>query len=184
MTPEDALKTLMEGNARFVSCSLLQRDHAKARRATSASQSPHSVVVCCSDSRSPPELIFDQGIGDIFVVRSIGCALDELGLGSVQYALQKLGARLVLVLGHTGCGAVELALREANSQGPLASVVSKIHCAVGEGCVPGDAVARQTRATVCEIMALAKALRIEGVRALGAVYNLDSGRVHLMKRRL
>lgn len=108
VTPDAALRRLKEGNARFVKGRLKHPNGAPARRtAVAAHQSPFAVILSCSDSRVPPELVFDQGLGDLFVVRTAGQVVAELELGSIEYAVEHLGASLVLVLGHERCGAVK-----------------------------------------------------------------------------
>ncbi len=109
-TPLAAFRSLVEGNARFVS-NLAEGPHrdAETRRVVAGGQTPHTIVVTCADSRLSPELIFDQGLGDLFVVRVAGNIVDTHALASMEYAAEHLGARLVLVLGHEQCGAVAAA---------------------------------------------------------------------------
>jgi carbonic anhydrase len=104
----DPLKKLIEGNRRFVSGNLATKDFSEAKRKELAKgQKPFAVVVGCSDSRVPPEIIFDQGLGDIFVVRVAGNVLDPISLGSIEYAVEHLKTPLIVILGHTHCGAVK-----------------------------------------------------------------------------
>jgi carbonic anhydrase len=105
--PATALRTLLEGNQRYVS------DHAKSpnQRPSSAHQHPLAVILSCSDSRVPPEIIFDQGVGNLFVVRVAGNTYDRLALQSIEYAVAHLGTTLIMVIGHDQCGAVTAALK-------------------------------------------------------------------------
>jgi carbonic anhydrase len=106
--PQFSLQRLVEGNERFVSGNLTNPRRNQARRDTLLKkQRPFAVIVSCSDSRVPPEVIFDQGLGDLFVVRTAGHGLDSAALGTIEYGLKVLGAPLVMVLGHSSCGAMQ-----------------------------------------------------------------------------
>ena len=107
MTPEHALRALKEGNDRFISGKMLQRNLMAQVRATASGQYPFAVVLGCIDSRVPPELVFNQGIGDIFSPRIAGNFANTDIIGSIEFATELAGAKLVVVLGHTECGAVK-----------------------------------------------------------------------------
>jgi carbonic anhydrase len=107
MTPDEALHLLEEGNARFVAGRPLARDLMKQVKATSGGQYPFAAVLGCIDSRVPPELVFDTGIGDIFSTRTAGNVLDDEILGGLEFAAKVSGVKLIVVLGHTQCGAVK-----------------------------------------------------------------------------
>lgn len=111
MTPVSALSNLTRGNERFVSgvTNGEHRDGAR-RRALASGQNPSTIILSCSDSRVPPELIFDQGLGDLFTIRVAGNVLGSAQVASIEYAIEHLGAKLVVVLGHESCGAVKAAL--------------------------------------------------------------------------
>lgn len=129
MSSDDALKLLQEGNARFVSMKMEHPDITAARREETGrnGQAPFAVVLACSDSRVPVETIFDRGIGDIFVVRVAGnVAMDASVIGSVQYAVEHLGCPLLVVFGHTECGAVAAAVSSSPLEGPLGEIQKKI----------------------------------------------------------
>jgi carbonic anhydrase len=109
--PRESLELLRQGNQRFVEGKMSSpRRDEKTRLELAASQKPFAIVLSCSDSRVPPEVVFDQGLGDIFVVRTAGHVLDPGPIASIEYALEHLGARLIIVLGHESCGAVKAAL--------------------------------------------------------------------------
>jgi carbonic anhydrase len=109
--PREALDMLRQGNQRFIEGKMTApRRDEKTRSELAASQQPFAIVLSCSDSRVPPEVIFDQGLGDIFVVRTAGQVLDPGPIASIEYALEHLGARLIIVMGHESCGAVKAAL--------------------------------------------------------------------------
>ncbi len=104
---QEAIETLKSGNARFVAGTLTPKDdYAALREQLSAGQHPFAVVLCCSDSRVAPEIIFDQKLGDLFVIRNAGNVIDKHVLGSIEYAVEHLGTSLVVVMGHSCCGAV------------------------------------------------------------------------------
>jgi len=106
-----ALKALERGNERFARGQAVHPHDDQARRMeVKGTQTPHTAVVSCSDSRVPPELVFDQGVGDLFVVRSAGEVLDPAGLASLEYAVEHLGVKMLLVMGHTSCGAIKTTL--------------------------------------------------------------------------
>jgi len=107
MSAEQALKLLLEGNQRFVAGKLEHPNQTPARRAEVAKgQHPFAAVLACSDSRTPPEIIFDRGLGDIFTVRVAGNVADQVVIESLDYSVKHLGVRVVMVLGHSRCGAV------------------------------------------------------------------------------
>lgn len=193
VTPDRALEILMEGNARYVRGETRPHDHASARAALAKRQSPHSVVLSCSDSRVAPELAFDQGRGDLFVVRVAGNFVDEYGLASIEYALRFLGASLVLVLGHTGCGAVDAAIKtskgKAELPGHLPELIAEIEPAVAaakgeQGDLLANAIRANVRLNVAELAAarpiVAAAVESGKVKVVGGVYDLETGKVALL----
>ncbi len=127
-TPKEAQMRLLEGNRRFVKGEPVHKDTGQARRKElmEKGQRPYAAVLCCSDSRVPPEIIFDQALGDIFVVRVAGNVLDDAALGSLEYAVEHLRVPLVVVLGHEKCGAVQAAVSGEEAPGKIGSIVEKI----------------------------------------------------------
>ena len=196
LTPAQALARLKSGNEDFLAgkpSSLATRD--KARRLEIArGQAPFAVLVGCSDSRVGPEVLFNAGLGELFIVRNAGNTVDTTALGSIQYGVQVLGAPLVIVLGHERCGAVEAALavveKNATFPGSIGAMVEPIIPAVlkarSSGTAKGDdlldaSVRENVRRTVERLRNSEPAL-IEPVRAgklmvVGARYSLDDGRV-------
>lgn len=132
MTPDQALSKLKTGNARYVESNSIHRNISAARRkyATIYGQQPFATILGCSDSRSPIELIFNQGIGDIFVVRVAGNVCSTNEIASIEYGTQYLGTSLLVVLGHTKCGAVAAAVEDAKLGGSLPKLVDNIRPAV------------------------------------------------------
>ena len=189
VTPEAAVAKLTEGNARYVSKSVSTgKPTAKARAATAQSQHPFAIVVGCADSRTSPELVFDQNIGDLFVIRTAGNLVDDYALGSIEYAVAHLGAKLIVVLGHERCGAVKAAVASGSAPGHVGSIVSEIRPAVKavQGTA-GDLLENAVNENIYRVAdkisrkaALGDAK--SSVRIVRAVYDLDSGKVQwLMK---
>ena len=186
--PDAALAKLKEGNARFVGSKVSQGKPTAARRAeTAQSQHPFAIILGCADSRTSPEIIFDQNIGDLFVVRTAGNLVDDHGLGSIEYAVEHLGARLIVVLGHKRCGAVIAALASDTAPGHVQSLVRDIQPAVqatkgksGDGT--DLAIAENARLMAAKIRGEANLGDLaKDVRIMSAVYDLDSGKVEWTK---
>jgi len=129
LNPSEVLSILKEGNKRFVSNSLISRELLTQVRETSAGQFPIAVVISCIDSRVPTELIFDQGIGDVFCIRVAGNVISKDVLGSVEFACKIAGVKLIVVMGHTSCGAVKGACNDVEL-GNLTGLLNKIKPAI------------------------------------------------------
>ena len=194
----DALKRLQEGNRRFVS--EIRSDNVLTsqtrRRELVAGQKPFAIILGCSDSRVPAEIIFDQGLGDLFVIRVAGNIVAPSHIGSVEFAAEQFGTRLVVVLGHTKCGAVEATLEElarpSGSRSPnLRAIVDYIRPAVAELLeteIREDKDMLVHHAVRANIRASAKHLRHgskileqmiaeSGLVVVGAEYSLETGEV-------
>lgn len=189
---DEALKQLLEGNKRFISGHAKGPNRTAARRAELATgQHPIAVVVSCSDSRVPPELLFDQGFGDVFVVRTAGNIVDSIALGSIEYAVDHLGTKLILVLGHERCGAVTAAMQGGDAPGNIKSVVEAIKPAVekgkaihtGHGEVLDSCIRSNVKQVAEKIRKAAPILseKVEDgmVKVVGAYYDLDTGMVDM-----
>jgi carbonic anhydrase len=188
VTAAEATTRLVEGNARFVSGRLQHpRQSPDRRTALARGQSPFAVVLGCADSRTGPEVLFDQGLGDLFVVRTAGNVIDDHALGSIEYAAEHLHAPLIVVLGHERCGAVVAArdtiAAHGHAEGHVQSLVEAIRPAV-------EATADQDAEATCKanvrniVQALRKSEPIlrhmaEGgeIKVVGAYYDLDTGLV-------
>ena len=195
-TAQQALQRLREGNARFAAniqsldtrLSLVKRaDHVQ-------SQAPFAIILGCSDSRVPAEIVFDQGLGDLFVIRVAGNIVAPSQVGSVEFAAAQFGTRLVLVLGHTGCGAIMATIdelrRPADVQSPnLRSIVDRIRPTVeglleGDNALAGDELVRRSvranvRASANQLRhgsrILEDLIRDDGLVVVGAEYSLETG---------
>jgi carbonic anhydrase len=189
---EQVLKDLAAGNARYVAGKVHHANQTPARRAEVVQgQHPKAIVLGCSDSRVPPEILFDQGIGDLFVVRVAGNVAATDTLGSVEYAADHLGTPLVVVLGHTGCGAVAAACAGGHVEGHVAAIVEEIRPAVQavnaatpEACakaaVPENA--RLVAASLTKESPLLAKLVADGkLRIVAGVYDLATGAVTLQQ---
>ena len=182
---------LAEGNRRYVASKATHPHQTDARRTEVATgQNPIAVIVSCSDSRVPPEVVFDQGLGDLFVIRVAGNTLDDLCLGSIEYAVEHLHVPLVVVLGHERCGAVSAAVAGGDAPGHIHAVVEALRPAVEKvKDQPGDKVDNVVRENVREVVEslrtsepfLAKAVREGKVTLVGARYDLDTGVVETVK---
>ncbi len=184
VAPDVALARLKEGNHRFVANPTSKGKPTAARRIeTAQSQHPFAIIVGCADSRTAPELVFDQNIGDLFVVRTAGNLVDDHALGSIEYAVDHLGSRLVVVLGHARCGAVKAAMGSAKAPGHINSLIHDIQPAVEAAkSKAGDAL---TNAVKENARLMAEKIRKEAdlgelashVRIITGYYDLDTGEV-------
>lgn len=194
ISADEALTRLIDGNKRFVEGKQAQQDIGDARRTELAKgQHPFAVILSCSDSRVPPEHIFDQGLGDIFVVRVAGNVADPIELGSIEYAVEHLGSPLILVLGHQMCGAVKATVDGGRPEGNIASIVKKIAPSVkkakaqikGKDKLLDAAIlenAKNTAATLTQKSAIIKHLVEEKkVKIAAGVYNMTTGKVEMIE---
>lgn len=151
---QEVLGNLLEGNRRFAG-SLLSHPHQDAARRTecTSGQKPAATVLGCADSRVPPEILFDCGIGDIFIIRNAGTVLDEASVASIEYAVVHLNVPLVLVLGHTSCGAVTAAVKGAQAPGALGSLLDTVRekCVYEAGSLSPEAINSVIRAYTVQI---------------------------------
>lgn len=198
---DEALQLLREGNRRFVVDALdgMAEDARSRRSELVGGQEPFAVVLGCADSRVPAELVFDQGLGDLFVIRVAGNVVAPSLVGSIEYAAAACGTRLVVVLGHTGCGAVAATLQElenpsADPSPNLATIVDRIRPSVEpllDGGEPLDRDAVLARAVRANVRASVAALEQEskilrglvrdgGLRIVGAEYALATGEVEFL----
>ena len=187
---DKALARLMMGNQRYVRHKEQHPDQSLARRKElEAGQHPFAVVLSCSDSRVPPELLFDEGLGDLFVIRVAGNVVDDAVLGSIEYAVEHLGTKLVMVLGHEKCGAVSAAVEAGTGTGHIKALVAAIRPSVEASAKePGDRIhncvianARRVAQQVRESEPVLKdAVAKHLVKVVAADYALDSGKVNLL----
>lgn len=159
-------------------------DISKGKREDTAEngQHPYAVIVTCSDSRVPAEHIFNAGIGELFVIRTAGNVIGDYELGSVEYGAEHLGTKLVVVLGHTNCGAVDAALN-GGAHGYIETITDEIRACLPEGCDPRDAEILNVENSISNIMSsdIMKEMTETGAcDVVGAIYNIESGKVEFL----
>jgi carbonic anhydrase len=188
IAPAEAISKLKEGNGRYASGNLKHPGQTTERRKELAkSQHPLAAIVSCSDSRVPPEIVFDQGLGDLFIFRVAGNVIDDHGLGSIEYAVDHLNVRLIVVLGHQSCGAVQAAKEtvaaKSKAPGHIQSLVTAIQPAV-EATAKADletTVKANVRDVVQALRSSTPVLKPKvdsgELRVVGAYYSLDTGSV-------
>jgi len=219
--PGEALSRLKEGNGRFtagnmqhphasaeersymaknsyenggtISLGMTAEQAAKRRAELLKSQHPFAIILSCSDSRVPPELVFDEGLGDLFIVRVAGNVLNNEGLGSIEYGVEVLGARLIVVLGHQSCGAVDAAMKtvaaKGKAPGHIQSLVTAIKPVINS--TPKADLETMTKANAKHVVdALRSSTPIlkpqidsGAVRVIGGYYSLDTGSVTFLEEK-
>lgn len=192
VSAEEALQKLIDGNSRFIELKEKHPDNNKKRRKEMLKgQHPFVVILSCSDSRVPPELIFDQGLGDIFEIRNAGNVLDEHVIGSIEYAVMHCGVKLIVIMGHQDCGAIAATLSGKSETKYIKSLEDSIQPAV-EDCkkhgleVNSDNVVKaHVMQDIDELMSqdteLVKYMKENNIQIIPAYYHLDTGKVEFLK---
>ena len=192
LSAEKALEKLIKGNERFVKLEQKHPDEDKKRRKEMLKgQHPFVIILSCSDSRVPPELIFDQGIGDIFEIRNAGNVLDDHVIGSIEYAVMHCGVKLIVIMGHQDCGAIAATLSGVSETKYIQSLEDSIQPAV-EDCkkkgieVNSDNVVKaHVMQDINELLEqdteLVKYMKEHNVQIVPAYYHLDTGKVDFLK---
>jgi len=191
-TAEEAWEELMKGNERYVVGESANKEIISRRKEVESGQHPFVTVITCSDSRVSPELLFDQGLGDIFIIRAAGNVIGPIVLGSIEYGVEYLHTPLLIVLGHEHCGAVTAAL-EGDAEGNIGTILKEIHPAVeiakgtekeGEELVE-EAVDENVKLVIQNTLnrsTVVQELFEEGeLKIIGAKYFLDSGKVEIIE---
>jgi carbonic anhydrase len=189
-TSDAALQKLMDGNRRYIKQKRTFPDQGRSRIVEVAKgQHPFAIVLCCSDSRVVPEILFDQGLGDLFDIRVAGNVLDDAIIGTMEYAVAELGTPLVMILGHERCGAVKAALDGKPVPGKIGSLVAAIKPAVDSiKSQPGDAWDNAVKANVKmnvnklkqSSSIIAQAVKAGKLKVVGGRYDLDTGTVEMV----
>ena len=191
IAPSEALSRLLQGNNRYVANAPSNKDYSAGRAARVTAQYPIAAIVGCADSRVSPELAFDQGPGDLFVVRVAGNFVNDDGLASLEYGVKFLGVPLIMVLGHTGCGAVSATVKAIREHvvlpGHLPELVQAIRPAVeiagahGHGDLVADTTIENVRLNANRLRVskplIGEYVRAGKVQVVGAIYDLASGKV-------
>lgn len=194
VSPDEALTRLVEGNARYVAGQRTNTDFSVGRSARALTQRPFAAILSCADSRVAPELAFDQGPGDLFVVRVAGNFVNDDGLASLEYAINFLETPLIMVLGHSSCGAVDAAIKVVRDQlvlpGHLPEMIEPIRPAAEAALAqsPSDPLAAAIAANVQNAVTrletaepiLAARVKNQSLRIVRAHYDLETGQVALL----
>lgn len=185
------LHSLNAGNIHYMVGTPLGTHRDEARRQELVSgQHPSAIVISCSDSRVPPELVFDQGLGDLFVVRTAGEVVGAIELGSIEYAVEHLNVPLIVVLGHSQCGAVKVAIEGGDLPPNVAAIIRQITPSVENarhksGDLLQNAVEENVKHVISQLTKdspiVAEAMRHHHVQIMGGVYDLNTGAVHFLK---
>ncbi|MBL7129640.1 MAG: carbonic anhydrase [Ignavibacteria bacterium] len=188
-TPDDALAEMKAGNKRFLDGKLVNTDYKNQIEQTKDGQHPHTIVLTCIDSRTPPEIVFDQGIGNIFVARVAGNIEDPNILGSMEYAVKVVGSKLIVVMGHNNCGAVKGAIDNVEL-GNLTQLVDQIKPAiVGDTTNIKDMVNETSKnnikLTIEKILksspVIDELVKENKIKIVGAYYDVTSGEVTFLE---
>jgi carbonic anhydrase len=187
---DHALEELVAGNRRYVDSKQRHPNQTPRRRAElSNTQQPFAVILGCADSRVPPEIIFDRGLGDLFIVRIAGNVINDMILGSIEYAANHLHAPLIVVLGHSKCGSVQAAIEGVNEQGHIACLTEALQPALNEAKEqPGDLANNAARANAkivaeqlkCSKPVLSDLVSEGKLNVVPAFYDLDTGVVEIL----
>lgn len=187
MIAEEALKLLKEGNKRYQEGNYQHPNTDVARRdSQTGGQAPFAIILSCADSRVAPELLFDRGIGDLFIIRVAGNVIDDHAIGSIEYAVAHLGTKLIVVLGHESCGAVGASLSGEDPGAHIGSITSKIQPAVAKAKeLEGDLLTNSVKENAKMV---ADALRAsdpilasaEGLQVVPGYYKLTNGEVEFL----
>ncbi len=191
MTSEQALEILLAGNLRYAVLSQeYPRQSSYHRAQVLEGQTPFAVILGCSDSRVPSELIFDQGLGDLFIVRTAGHVVDDIALASIEFAVYSLNVPLVMVLGHSQCGAVTAAVDKKRMPGAIPHLSVRVQPAIdavssAEGDRVTNATQMHSRLTAAYITAaspvITQAVEAGTLRIVPAFYDLETGRVTVVQ---
>ncbi len=192
-TADETLQRLNEGNQRYVANQISAPNRNATRRAEVAKgQHPFATILGCVDSRVPPELIFDCGLGDLFVIRTAGQVVDEVVLGSIEFGVYELGIPYIMVLGHEQCGAVKATIetieKDAEAGGSIGALIEHIRPFVEKvkdqaGSLLDNAVRANVQMGVARLKEspiLAEAIKTGKIKIVGASYNLDTGAVEII----
>lgn len=179
-----ALEWLIEGNNDYINSKMNHGDISPEKRMHTHhhGQSPFAIVVACSDSRVIPESIFMKGIGDLFVIRLAGNVIGDFALGSIEYAVQHLGCKLIFVMGHTGCGAIAASL-DGTHDGYVGMITDEIKKAIGHIKSPLFASKRNIGYAIDKIntSSIISKLKDEGLEIVGGIYHTSTGHVEVLK---
>ena len=184
------INKLKIGNERFASGNPIHPHQSEKRRLEVAEgQKPIAVILTCSDSRVPPEIIFDQGLGDLFVICTAGNIVDDIVIGSIEFAVKNLGVKVIIVMGHENCGAVAATIKGESEPGHINSIINAIRPAVESvKDQPGNLLENAVKVNVEVVVERLKSIKPilsgfiieDNLKIVGAIYNLNSGLVEFL----
>lgn len=189
---EFPLQRLMEGNRRFYQLAPIHPDENREQlKQTALEQHPFAAIVCCSDSRLSPELIFDQGIGDLFVIRTAGNIIGGVELGSIEYAVEHLGVKLLMIMGHENCGAIKAYIAGEKAHGHIQDIVDSLGKEEEMAAIPAGDPKRLDNCVKANILHGVRQLLTQSdiirekinkkeIHIVGARYDLDENKVELL----
>lgn len=190
MTAEQVLEVLMKGNKRFYEGNMTHKNQSPERvKETKSDQNPVAAIIGCSDSRIVPEIIFDQGLGDLFVIRVAGNTVGNVCIGSVEYAAEHLEVPIVLVLGHTHCGVFKTATKGDDVHHHLGSLVETAKKAVErvkekDGCITDNAIRENIHILMDKLQytspTIDKLVKANNLKIVGAIYDIETGKIEFL----
>lgn len=187
ISAQEALLKLTKGNERFSSHQQKYPNQCAIRREESLNtQNPFAVILCCSDSRVIPEIIFDQGIGDLFVIRVAGNIINDDILGSIEFSCKTLNTKLIMVLGHQNCGSIIAAINSKEETGHLKSVINAVKPAIKKAeKLPGELIDNAIRENIKLVSnqissSLNTIIKEQDLRVVGAYYNFETSKVTII----
>lgn len=187
ISADKAIQLLKEGNERFYNNLKRNRNHVHEIEATKEKQEPFAVVISCMDSRTSPEIIFDKGIGDIFSIRIAGNVITPEVIGSAEYACAAVKTKVILVLGHTGCGAVKGSIDNVQL-GQLSTITQRIRSCMHEHSTIEEVTTRNVEMGIGTLMAESKVLNElvinKEIKIIGGIYDITTGQVWFMDNSL
>ena len=187
-TPQESINELLSGNKRFLEDKLININHLEQIELTKHGHKPHAVILSCMDSRVPPEIIFDQGIGNIFVIRNAGNLEDHNVLGSLEYTVHHSTAKVIMVMGHSHCGAVTGALDDIK-HGHLSQLVEQIKPSIQNHSTKKKSVIETAKQsvhfTIKDILQRSETIRKlvhqKKIELVGAFYDVETGEVKILE---
>lgn len=193
ITPDAALQNLTDGNIRYVNQKFKSKDFRSDREKQAKGQKPYAAILTCSDSRVPPEIIFDASLGELFVIRDAGNVVDPIVLGSIEYAVEHLNVPLILILGHTSCGAVTATVKGGEVPENIAAIVNSIEPAVkivkpiskNESELIKNSIEENVHLQVKEAILKSKIIKEyleqNKVKIYGGLYDIETGKVEFFE---
>ncbi|HOJ37789.1 MAG TPA: carbonic anhydrase [Ignavibacteriales bacterium] len=192
ITPEQALQKLIEGNKRYTSQNFKQKNYPKERQEQSQAQKPYAIILSCSDSRVPPEIIFDESHGQLFIIRNAGNVADEVVLGTIEYGVEHLNSPLLVIMGHSKCGAVTATVKGGELPHNIEAIANYIKPAVAAAKPNSkneqelinntieENITYQIKEIITKSSIVKEFLEQKKIKIVGAHYNIDTGVVEFI----